>query len=213
MGVYPLRGNLVPAGSKLTDNDETRPRIGHFGYSVALSADGNTALISGPNDNLDTGAAWVFTRSDATWTQHGPKLTANDESAYGFFGDSVSLSADGSIALIGGGRDNLGAGAAWVFSLPLLVGSSQVEPSIDSNPAGTAEAFLYTAVGTGSVGEVSAYLDGMSSATSVTVGLYTNTSGGNPGVLLTSGTMTSPQAGAWNTVRVSAIDVTAGTDY
>ncbi len=56
-----------------------------FGTNVALSADGNTALIGGWNDdsvllgNQDysgKGAAWVFTRSGATWTQQGAKLTA-----------------------------------------------------------------------------------------------------------------------------------------
>jgi hypothetical protein len=34
------------------------------GYSVALSADGNTAIVGGPTDSKDTGAGcWVFTRS------------------------------------------------------------------------------------------------------------------------------------------------------
>src|SRR5262249_28926930 len=34
------------------------------GFSVALSADGNTAIVGGPNDNNSSGgAAWVFTRS------------------------------------------------------------------------------------------------------------------------------------------------------
>ena len=45
-----------------------------FGYSVALSADGNTALIGGWLDNNWNGAAWVFTRSGSTWTQQGEKL-------------------------------------------------------------------------------------------------------------------------------------------
>src|SRR6185503_6149156 len=39
------------------------------GYSVALSGDGNTAIIGGPNDNGNTGAAWVFTRSGSVWTE------------------------------------------------------------------------------------------------------------------------------------------------
>ena len=47
--------------------------------SVALSADGNTALIGGFGDNEGAGAAWVFTRSGATWTQQGEKLTAGGE--------------------------------------------------------------------------------------------------------------------------------------
>ena len=48
---------------------------------MALSADGNTALIGGADDNGDVGAAWVFTRSGATWTQQGAKLTGSGETA------------------------------------------------------------------------------------------------------------------------------------
>lgn len=33
------------------------------GFSVRLSGDGNTASFGGPDDNKDTGAAWVFTPS------------------------------------------------------------------------------------------------------------------------------------------------------
>ena len=36
------------------------------GTSVALSADGNTAIVGGVNDNAGAGAAWVFTRSGGT---------------------------------------------------------------------------------------------------------------------------------------------------
>jgi hypothetical protein len=82
-----------------------------FGSSVALSADGNTALIGGPSDHGGAGAAWVFTRSGSTWTQQGPKLTG----APANFGDCVALSADGNTALIGGPEDG-NDGAAWVFT-------------------------------------------------------------------------------------------------
>ena len=44
------------------------------GFSVALSGDGNTAIVGGPDDNADVGAAWVFTRSGGVWTQQGSKL-------------------------------------------------------------------------------------------------------------------------------------------
>ena len=69
---------------------------------MALSADGNTALIGGDGDNGSVGAAWVFTRSGSTWTQQGAKLTGSGESGAGCFGYSVALSADGNTALIGG---------------------------------------------------------------------------------------------------------------
>ena len=48
------------------------------GTSVALSADGNTAIVGGPSDNGDAGATWVFTRSGGVWTQQGNKLVGND---------------------------------------------------------------------------------------------------------------------------------------
>ena len=49
-------------GSKLTGSGEVAViNGGDFGWSVALSADGNTALIGGRWDFGDVGAAWVFT--------------------------------------------------------------------------------------------------------------------------------------------------------
>ena len=85
------------------------------GFSVALSADGNTAIIGGPTDNGSAGAAWVFTRSGGTWTQQGGKLVGAGAVGAALQGNSVALSADGSTAIIGGPIDNGNAGAAFVF--------------------------------------------------------------------------------------------------
>jgi FG-GAP repeat protein len=112
---YPLHIDpLIQQGPKLTADDEAG--TGRLGTSVALSSDGNTALVGGETDNNSVGAAWVFTRSGSTWTQQGSKLTANDETGPGNFGHSVTLSADGNTALIGGQADNNYFGAAWVFT-------------------------------------------------------------------------------------------------
>jgi hypothetical protein len=86
---------------------------GEFGYGVAQSANGSTALIGAPNDNGGAGAAWVFTRSGGTWKQQGAKLTGS-QTRGGGFGSSVALAADGDTALIG--SPDKGAGAAWVFT-------------------------------------------------------------------------------------------------
>jgi len=101
---YPLTIDpLIQQGEKLTGGAEGVE--GLAGWTVALSADGNTALIGGPGDEGQTGAAWVFTRSGSTWTQQGPKLTASGESPKGAFGVSVALSGDGNTALIGASAD------------------------------------------------------------------------------------------------------------
>jgi hypothetical protein len=112
---YPLRIDpFIQQGGKLTGEGESGK--GDFGYSVALSANGDTALIGAPYDNSTTGAAWVFTRTGKTWTQQGGKLTGAGESGEGEFGWSVALSAEGNTALIGARRDHAYTGAAWVFT-------------------------------------------------------------------------------------------------
>ncbi len=101
-------------GEKLTGAGESG--AGEFGWSVALSAEGDTALIGGHEDGGGVGAAWVFARSGSVWAQQGGKLTGGGESGAGEFGQDVALSADGDTALLGGYQDGGGVGAAWVFA-------------------------------------------------------------------------------------------------
>lgn len=89
-----------------------------FGGSVAL--DGDTALIGAggedADDVTDAGAAYVFTRSGAKWSQR-QKLVAEDKEARDAFGRSVAL--DGDTALIGADGEDTGgtdAGAAYSFT-------------------------------------------------------------------------------------------------
>jgi hypothetical protein len=91
-----------------------------FGSEVALSADGDTALIGGFGDNSDAGAAWVFTRGAAGWSEQqklvAPTSGADRELAPGQFGTSVSLNAAGTTALIAGVEDHAFVGAAWTYT-------------------------------------------------------------------------------------------------
>ena len=93
-----------------------------------------------------------------------------------------------------------------------LVGDSKVQADADTDSAGSAEAFEYTALADGTVNSLSLYVATGSSATSIVVGLYSNTAG-RPGTLLTSATISSPHVGAWNTVNVSPVTVSAGSIY
>jgi hypothetical protein len=90
------------------------------GTAVALSADGNTALVGGPGDNDGAGAAWVWRRTGGTWTQQGLKLVPSGTLGNVRFGSSLSLSADGNTAIIGGVfcevLPSSNCGAAWIWT-------------------------------------------------------------------------------------------------
>ena len=94
-----------------------------FGSSVALSSNGNTALIGARGVDVgkdwDQGAGYVFTQGGSGWSQQA-KLMAADAAAEDRFGSSAALSSDGNTALIGafyakvgGNRDQ---GAGYVFT-------------------------------------------------------------------------------------------------
>ena len=85
---------------------------GSFATSVALSTDGNTALVGDPTENGGAGAVWVYTRTGDVW---GPGTKIAGPAGTGF-GTSVALSAAGTTALIGGPNAGSHAGAAWVYT-------------------------------------------------------------------------------------------------
>jgi hypothetical protein len=108
------------------------------GFSVALSADGNTAIVGGLNDNSQAGAAWVYTRSNGVWTQQGGKLVGTGAVGNAAQGASVTLSADGNTAVVGGPFDNSFAGAAWVFTRSAGIWSQQGGKLIGTGAVGNA---------------------------------------------------------------------------
>jgi antibiotic biosynthesis monooxygenase (ABM) superfamily enzyme len=114
-----------------------------LGWSVALSSDGNTAIVGGPGDNLDTGAAWVYTRSGGVWAQQGSKLVGTGAVGGAYQGWSVALSADGNTAIVGGDGDNpnyqgVGAGAAWVYTRSGGVWTQQGSKLVGTGAVGSA---------------------------------------------------------------------------
>ena len=108
--------------AKLVGSDYVGPPVDQ-GWRLALSGDGNTAVIGGYYDNDKTGAVWVFTRSNGAWSQQGSKLDGSDAQAgpcgpvpcSAEQGLSVAVSGDGSTLLEGGPYDDDAYGAAWVF--------------------------------------------------------------------------------------------------
>ncbi|MCX6875208.1 MAG: choice-of-anchor D domain-containing protein [Verrucomicrobia bacterium] len=134
---------FVRSGSNWTEQAQLAASDGAerdlFGISVSLSSDGNTALVGAVFDDTPAGAnagsAYLFVRRGGNWTQQ-VQLTANDGAASDFFGHAVSLSGDGSMALVSAyGHDTqtgTEVGSAYVFQL----GTPAPEIAVQQ-PAGT----------------------------------------------------------------------------
>jgi len=92
-----------------------------FGWSVSLSPDGSRALVGAYNNNT-AGAAYIFDKPPGGWSGTTSASSATARFTGGNAGDqfgwSVSLSSDGSRALVGAiYNDTAGtdAGAAYIF--------------------------------------------------------------------------------------------------
>jgi hypothetical protein len=95
----------------------------------------------------------------------------------------------------------------------LLLGNPTVEATADSDSAGSAEAFKFTASSAGSAQAAWLYVSSGSSATGLTVGVYAD-NGGQPGTLLAVGKSSSLVAGAWNdTALATAPTLASGGTY
>src|SRR5262249_33680597 len=126
----------------------------HQGASVALSADGNTAIEGGPLFCDFTGgcgpeAAWVFTRSGGVWSQQGGRLVGSGAVAGDSVGRSVALSAGGGAPIVGAPGDACGAGAVWVFTRSGGVWSQQGNKLVGTGATGNASQGSSIALSTG----------------------------------------------------------------
>jgi hypothetical protein len=103
-------------------------------------------------------------------------------------------------------------GARIVVYSPPLLGDANVETYVDSNQAGTAEAFLTPARHSGQLTSVHVFIDSSSTASQAIVGIYCDRFG-RPGRLLAQGSITSVRPGAWNYASVPSVRVTRGQLY
>ena len=150
--VFTRSGSIwTQQGERLTGAGE-QPE-GEFGWRVALSADGNTALVGAPAENGNVGGAWVFRRSGSTWTQQGPELTGAGETGAGRFGVSVALSADGNTALIGAEEDYNGSGAVWAFTRSGSTWTQDGPKLVPSDESESEQSFFGASVGLSASGE------------------------------------------------------------
>ncbi|MGL5019246.1 MAG: FG-GAP repeat protein [Luteolibacter sp.] len=113
--VFTRSGNIWIQQVKLTASDAAWGD--YFGATVSVS--GNTVVVGAFGDDeadSDSGSAYVFTRSDSTWSQQA-KLTPPDATQGDWFGISVSVSGD-TLAVGASGDSSVGryTGSAHVFT-------------------------------------------------------------------------------------------------
>ena len=94
--------------AKLTAADAAEEN--YFGFVVSM--DGDYAIVGAFGVNDYTGAAYIFKRDGASWTQQA-KLTAADGAEDDEFGISVSM--DGDYAIVGAHGVNNYTGASYIF--------------------------------------------------------------------------------------------------
>ena len=91
--------------------------------SDAVAVDGNTVVVGADGDEVNTGAAYVYTKSGNEWgnapgsgthREETAKLTASDGAAGDYFGDAVAV--HGSTIVVGAYGDETNTGAAYVFT-------------------------------------------------------------------------------------------------
>jgi len=95
-----------------------REEDAYFGYSVSIS--GDHTIVGAPNEDGNTGAAYIFDYDGSTWTQE-QQIIASDAEEDDEFGHSVSISDDYAIVgaygdeVVVNGRTKSNAGAAYIF--------------------------------------------------------------------------------------------------
>jgi hypothetical protein len=119
--IFTRSGTSWSQQAKIQTSVSNAGSFGKFGESVSISEDGNIVLVGHKGYEQfarnDEGAAHIFTRSGTTWTEQAT-IQASDRQNYDEFGLSVSISADGETAIVGGHKEDTGgtdAGAAYIF--------------------------------------------------------------------------------------------------
>jgi hypothetical protein len=85
---------------------------GEVGTSVALSANGEVALVGGPGGGYapsNDGAAYLYAESAGTWPSTPTATFAGAPGSGGKLGSAVALSAEGTVALVGAPVASYGA--------------------------------------------------------------------------------------------------------
>jgi hypothetical protein len=128
--------------------------VGGDGYGQSVGISGDTIVVgAGTQDGMagvNSGAAYVFVRNAAMWTEE-QKLTASDAAMFGGFGTSVAVV--GELAVLGAPSGGPGYAYAFTRSMGMWTEQSKLSPAVSS------DSFAEALAMDGNTLVVGAYLD------------------------------------------------------
>jgi len=162
--------------AKLTASDGASDD--RFGWAVSIS--GNSIVISAyfdDDDGTDSGSAYVFTKSGASWSTmtQTAKLTASDGASFDYFGKSVSISGDNIVVGAYHDDDNgNSSGSAYVFTKSGASWSTMTQTAkLTASDGASFDYFGYSVSISGNSIVVSAYGDDDSGSNSGSAYVFT----------------------------------------
>jgi hypothetical protein len=111
--------NINDSWTQIGGNINGEAILDFSGRSISLSSDGSIVAIGAPqndNSNLNSGHVRIYRNVNDSWIQIGNDI--DGEAKYDAFGESVSISGDGSILVIGAPRNSEtggGSGHARIY--------------------------------------------------------------------------------------------------
>ena len=172
--------------------------------TATLAASGTQQFTATVSNDPNTAVSWSATAGKVS---AGGLFTAPALSA----GTSVTVTATSQADSTKTASATLQI-TAMQSSKTVMLGDQTIESLVNTLPSGTAEGYQMTATISGTLNSLSVYVDASTSATSLSVGMYSD-SKGHPGTLLTSASTTNFQKAAWNALPVAPIGIVAGSKY
>jgi hypothetical protein len=129
LGSPALASPMIAAGAAATVAPPATPAqtiagqlgsAGEVGASVAVSPDGQVAMVGAPAAANGAGQVLVYVRDSAGWPSTPSAVLSPPAGTTGQFGASIALSQDGSVAAIGapgGGPGTTAVGTVYIFEL------------------------------------------------------------------------------------------------
>jgi hypothetical protein len=147
-------------GSNLDDETAPLPWLPHsyvksaspaifdgLGYALALSGDGNTMVVGADEDGagVNSGAAYVFVKSNGRWSQQA-RLTASNAETADFFGCGVGQISHrvGTLLALSNDGNTLAVGAFGEDSAATGIDGNQA----DNTAASSGAVYVFTRAGT-----------------------------------------------------------------